>query len=139
MNNDTAKRNSYKLILVIVLCVVFAAVYFSVLSYEVSRDFENSIIMQIYAYTDAALIILFVILNGGLSKGAPTLDMIDESVPREKAQKTIDGIIKRKKLAKPLMFVIIPVTFTLFADVLMLFWGDTIISILKSLASLLGI
>ncbi|MBE6605694.1 MAG: hypothetical protein E7635_01470 [Ruminococcaceae bacterium] len=135
---DRAKINSYKLILLVILCIVFAAVYFASLDFEEARGYTNSIIMQIYAYGDAVLLVLFVILNGGFSKGALTVDMIDKSVDKEKAEKTVALISHTKKLAKPLMFVIIPVTFTLFADVILLFWGDMIKSALDGLKSLLG-
>lgn len=135
---DRAKINSYKLILLIVLCVAFAAVYFAVLDFEEARGYTNSIIMQVYAYGDAVLLVLFIILNGGFSKEAPTLDMIDKSISREKAEKTVALISRTRKLAKPLMFVIIPVTFTLFADVILLFWGDMIKGALDSVRSLIG-
>lgn len=136
---DRAKANSYKLILIIVLCIIFAAVYFTFLDFEQKSGYTNSIIMQVYAYGDAVLLVLFVILNGGFSRDAPTIDMIDKSVDPKKAEKTIALILRGKKLAKPLMFIIIPVTFTLFADVLLLFWGDTIKSAVKALVSLHGL
>lgn len=136
---DTAKqkKSAYKLIAVIALTVLFAAVYFSLISYEAENGFKNSIVMQVYAYTDALLVAAYLILNGGLSKDIPTLEMFDESVPREKAERTIEGIKSRKKLAKPLMFLIIPLTFTLFADVIFLFWGDLFAEILGGLISLI--
>ena len=134
---DRAKINSYKLILLVVLCIVFAAVYFAVLDFEEASGYTNSIIMQVYAYGDAVLLVLFVILNGGFSKEAPTVDMIDKSAGKERAEKTVALISRTRRIAKPLMFVIIPVTFTLFADVILLFWGDMIGRALDGIKSLL--
>ncbi|MBQ7820868.1 MAG: hypothetical protein IJ391_01105 [Clostridia bacterium] len=130
------KKNSYKLIAIIALCILFAAVYFAVIGYEAANGFKNSIIMQVYAYTDAALLLAFFILNGGLSKGVPTPEMFDNSVPREKAERTIAIITRCKKIAKPLLFFIIPLTFTLFADILFLLWGDFFTDILNNIKAL---
>lgn len=137
-NNEkkpVSKKSAYKLLLIIILCVIIGGAYFAILDYEEEAGLKNSIVMQVYAYTDAVLVIAFLVLNSGLSSSVPTVDMIDESVPREKAKKFVEGINKRKRYAKPLLFLIIPLTFTLFADIMLLFWGDMVTALFKSIFS----
>ena len=132
-------RNIGRFILIIALCVLFAAVYFGVLRAEQARGASDSVIMRVYAYADAALFIAFVIINVGFSTKLPTRDMFDPSVSDAEAEAVISRLKKRKAAARNLLYLIIPLTFSLFADIIILFWSDFFASLFKGLASSFGI
>ncbi len=129
------KTNAKRAIAVILLCILFLAVYFTVMSFEIASGYETSIIMQVYAYADAALLFAFLILNLGFTSGKMTADMFSSELSREKAEKRAATINRNKDIAKGLLFFIIPITFTLFADVLLLFWGDKLSAMFDGLMS----
>ena len=105
------------------------------MSFELASGYKNSIIMQVYAYADAALLLAFLILNLGFTSEKMTADMFSSEVPREVAEKRAARINRNKDIAKNLLYLIIPITFTLFADVLVLFWGDKLTALFGGLFS----
>lgn len=129
------KTNAKRAIAVILLCILFLAVYFTVMSFEIASGYETSIIMQVYAYADAALLFAFLILNLGFTSGKMTADMFSSELSREQAEKRAATINRNKDIAKGLLYFIIPITFTLFADVLLLFWGDKLSAMFGGLMS----
>lgn len=129
------KRNARRAITLFLLCILFLSVYFVVMSFELASGYKNSIIMQVYAYADAALLLAFLILNLGFTSEKMTADMFSSEVPREVAEKRAARINRNKDIAKNLLYLIIPITFTLFADVLVLFWGDKLTALFGGLFS----
>lgn len=105
------------------------------MSFELASGYKNSIIMQVYAYADAVLLFAFVILNLGFTSGKMTADMFSAELSREVAEKRAAAINRNKSIARTLLYLIIPITFTLFADIIILFWGDKFTAILGGLAS----
>lgn len=105
------------------------------MSFELASGYKNSIIMQVYAYADAVLLFAFVILNLGFTSGKMTADMFSAELSREVAEKRAAAINRNKSIARTLLYLIIPITFTLFADIIILFWGDKFTAILGGLTS----
>ncbi len=129
------KKMGKRAITLFVLCVLFLAVYFAVMSFEIASGYENSIIMQVYAYADAALLLVFIVLNLGFTSEKMTADMFSDKLTREEAEKRAAAVNRNKGIARNLLYFIIPLTFTLFADVLLLFWGDKFSAIFDGLMS----
>ena len=136
MEVDTKqKRNAKRAITLLLLCILFLAVYFTVMSFEIASGYTTSVIMQVYAYADAALLLAFLILNLGFTSGKISADMFSEKLTREQAEHRAQIINRNKDIARGLLYFIIPLTFTLFADVLLLFWGDKLSAMLDGLTS----
>ena len=129
------KKMGKRAIILLVLCILFLAVYFTVMSFEIASGYKNSIIMQVYAYADAALLLVFLVLNLGFTSGKMTADMFSSELTREQAEKRAALVNRNKDIARNLLYFIIPLTFTLFADVLLLFWGDKFSAIFDGLMS----
>ncbi len=129
------KKNSKRAITLFVLCILFLAVYFTVMSFEIASGYKNSVIMQVYAYADAALLFVFIVLNLGFTSGKMTADMFSSELTREEAEKRAAAINRNKSIARGLLYFIIPITFTLFADVFLLFWGDKLAALFGGLFS----
>ena len=127
-NNCTPKqqrKTAVKAILLVLLCVILLGIYFSVLKYEEKNRFTTSIITRVYAYADVLLVSAYAVLNLGFTNKKITPDMFSEEIDRETAFKRAEILNKNKAKAKWLLYLIIPLTFTVFADVIILFWGDT--------------
>ena len=125
------KDKKKKAAAIILLCVLFAGVYFAVMSFEAASGYKNSVIMQIYACLDALLIFLYIVLNLGFSGEKASADMFGPTVEPEAAQKRADLINRNKRIAAGLLYVILPLTFTLLADIVILFWGDAVLSLFR--------
>ncbi len=129
------KANAKRAITIMLLCILFLAVYFTVMSFEIASGYKTSVIMQVYAYADAVLLFAFLILNLGFTSGKMTADMFSSELSREQAERRAKAINRNKDIARNLLYLIIPITFTLFADVLLLFWGDKLSAMLQGLTS----
>ena len=130
-------RNGKRAVALLLLCILFLAVYFTVMAFEMASGYKNSVIMQIYAYADAVLLLAFVVLNLGFTSGKMTADMFSAEVPRDVAEKRAATINRNKGIARTLLYFIITITFTLFADIIILFWGDKFSALLGGLTSAL--
>ncbi len=131
------KSTARRAIALLILCILFLALYFTVMSFELASGYTNSVIMQIYAYADAALVLVFIVLNLGFSNEKMTADMFSSELSREEAERRAAAINRNKSIARGLLYLIIPLTFTLFADVLLLFWGDKLAATFGGLFSAL--
>ena len=129
------KANAKRAITIMLLCILFLAIYFTVMSFEIASGYKTSVIMQVYAYADAVLLLAFLILNLGFTSGKMTADMFSSEISREQAERRAKAINRNKDIARNLLYLIIPITFTLFADVLLLFWGDKLSAMLQGLTS----
>ena len=129
------KKMGKRAITLFILCILFLAVYFTVMSFEIASGYKNSVIMQVYAYADAVLLLVFIVLNLGFTSGKMTADMFSSELTREEAEKRAALVNRNKSIARNLLYIIIPLTFTLFADVLLLFWGDKFSAIIDGLMS----
>ena len=94
------------------------------------------IIMPVYIGAATLLVALVVIFNSGLSTKPITVDMLraDEGDSKEDLQMIADKLNARKKTAKKLMLLLIPFVFTLFFDMIILFYGDFFIGAFKALS-----
>jgi len=83
------------------------------------------VIMPIYIGIVTVLLSLVIIFNSGLSSKPITVEMLrlDDSTDDAELQIICDRLNERKKTAKKLMFVLVPFVFTLFFDMMYLFYG----------------
>lgn len=84
------------------------------------------IIMPIYFITVTALITAIVILNSGFSVKPVTPEMLRESDDddMEELKRICDVLNRRKLKAKKLMLVLLPFLFSIFFDMIYLFYGE---------------
>lgn len=73
-----------------------------------------------YIAITTVLLVIFVILNKGVSNDIPTKEQLRDDWTDGQKQEYIDKLIEGKKKAKPLLLWIIPLIFTLLMDMLYL-------------------
>ena len=82
------------------------------------------VIMPIYFVITAALVCVIVFLNRGFSAKEVTPEMFRDDVPKEDVEKACETLNRNKKTAKKLMLVLLPFLFSIFFDMIYLFYGD---------------
>ena len=83
------------------------------------------VIMPIYIVIVTVLLSLVIIFNSGFSTKPITVDMLrsDDGTDDKELLRVCETLNERKKIAKKLMIVLIPFVFTLFFDMIYLFYG----------------
>ena len=82
------------------------------------------IIMPVYFVITTLLVCAIVFLNRGFSTKEVTPDMFKGEADTDELQKVCDNINNQKKTAKKLMLVLLPFLFSIFFDMIYLFYGD---------------
>ena len=107
------------------LAIRFALV-FSVyqLCLKLAVYFETRLIQDItlIVYTSAAtvLAVVFIFVNGGLSRDIPTKEQLKDSLTDREKEDIIELVKVRRKKAKKILIYLIPFIFTLLFDMLYL-------------------
>lgn len=121
------KRFNWKRLLIIVVSTIAAfALYRIFIDIPALRIGGIPIIMPIYIGIVTLLASAIIILNSGLSTKPITADMLkaDEFDDREELEAVVAKLNERKKTAKKLMMVLLPFLFSIFFDMIFLFYGD---------------
>lgn len=92
--------------------IVIATVYFVCVYYMLK------FIVHVYAIALLVLSVAYVLLARGYSLKPVDESLFPDDWDAERRQKYIEGDIKRKKIAKTLLFFIIPIMFTFMLDML---------------------
>ncbi len=82
------------------------------------------VIMPVYFIITTLLICAIVFLNRGFSTKDVTPDMFKGEADEAELQKVCANINRQKKIAKKLMLVMLPFLFSIFFDMIYLFYGD---------------
>jgi len=102
------KRFAFLCILLVVLMAV----------YIIGIKFESKVMVYIYYASLLVLLVAFVILNRGFDRNSPEMDMLPDSWDDEKKKKYIADDIRRKGIARKLLYLIIPLLFIFAFDIL---------------------
>ena len=105
---------------------VLTALVFSAyqLCLKLAVYFETRLIQDItlIVYTSAAtvLAVVFIFVNGGLSRDIPTKEQLKDSLTDKEKEDIIELVKVRRKKAKKILIYLIPFIFTLLFDMLYL-------------------
>ncbi len=123
----SAKKKPFnvKRALLIALSTIAAfALYETLISLNVLPIGGIPIIMPIYFITVTLLVCAIIFLNRGFSGKDVTPDMFSDDADPEHIKVVCENINRQKKLARRLMLVLLPFLFSIFFDMLYLFYGD---------------
>lgn len=121
------KKFNWKRALLIALCTIAAfAVYEVLIAAPTLRIGGIPIIMPIYLGIVTVLLCAIFILNSGISQKPVTPEMLrmSEDEDEDTLIEICNRINARKAKAKKLMFVLLPFLFSVFFDMIYLFYGD---------------
>lgn len=118
--------NWKKLLLIVITTLAAFSLYEAMIALPYLRVGGIPIIMPIYFGIVTVLICAVVILNSGFSTKPVTPDMLRESEDDDEAHllEICDKLNKRKATAKKLMLALLPFLFSIFFDIIYLFYGD---------------
>lgn len=131
-----AKLKSFnwkKAILILLTTAAAFSVYEALIAVPALRIGGIPIIMPVYFITVTALILAIIFLNHGFSTKPVTPDMLSGLGTDEELEAACIKLNRQKKTAKRLMLVLIPFLMSIFFDIIYLFYGDMLTSIVTSL------
>ncbi len=109
-------------------------VYEALLSYEASIGVEFSVTMLIMFSIVTILAGAVILLNHGFSKKDFTPDMLRKDISKEEAVELCAKLNRHRLIAKKLMMVLTPLMLAMLLDIVWLFYGDTLKTILSFLS-----
>lgn len=129
------KKFPLKRALLILLSTLVAFVlYESVITVEQNARLGYSIIMPVYFGIIAVLLCAIIVLNRGFSNKPFTVEMLcTNGVAAEDAEEICNKLNAQKKLAKKLMFFLLPILLSVLLDIIYLFYGDFFVGAFKYL------
>lgn len=130
------KRFRWKRLLFIILATALVFGAYEALIYVNFLPIGGvSIIMPVYFIIVAVLLCAVLILNSGISTKEITPEMLRtyENEDTAHLEEICEKLNARKKIAKRLMFVLLPFLFAILFDVLCLFYGDFFINAIAAL------
>ena len=116
--------NAKRAILIAISTLAAFAVYETLITLKFLPVGGVPVIMPIYFVITTLLVCAIVFLNRGFSTKEVTPDMFKGEADSEELQKVCDNINNQKKTAKKLMHVLLPFLFSIFFDMIYLFYGD---------------
>ncbi len=118
--------NVKRLLLIVITTLAAFSFYEAMIALPYLRVGGIPIIMPIYFAIVTVLICAIVILNSGFSTKPVTPDMLREGEDDDEAHliEICEKLNRRKVLAKCLMLVLLPFLFSIFFDIIYLFYGD---------------
>lgn len=114
INGTNRKKKLRRLLLLALSFIVIFGIY------AAGCRLELKAIVMIYLGLLLALIIAFIILNRGIDTEPPEYDMLPEEWDREKKTRYLDNDAKRRKIARMLLYAIIPLLITFAVDLVYL-------------------
>ena len=118
IKKSTDRTNRKKKLKRLLLLALSFIVIFGI--YTAGCRLELKAIVTIYFGLLLALIIAFIILNRGIDTEPPEYDMLPEDWDGEKRTRYIDNDAKRRKIARMLLYAIIPLLITFAVDLVYL-------------------
>ena len=116
--------NFKRALLIAVSTLAAFAVYETLISVNFLPVGGVPVIMPVYFVITTLLVCAIVFLNRGFSVKEVTPDMFNGEADSGELQKICDNINRQKKTAKKLMLVLLPFLFSIFFDMIYLFYGD---------------
>ncbi len=121
----TKKPFNFKRALLIAISTLAAfTVYEALISVNFLPVGGVPVIMPVYFIITTLLVCAIVFLNRGFSVKEVTPEMFKGEAESDELQKICDNINRQKKTAKKLMLVLLPFLFSIFFDMIYLFYGD---------------
>ncbi len=128
------KAFNYKRAVFLILATIAAfTVYEALISVPALRIGGIPVIMPIYFIIVTVLIVAIIFLNHGFSTKPVTPNMLEGLGTHEELEAACVKLNYQKLIAKRLMFVLIPFVFSVFFDIMYLFYGDVFKSIISFL------
>lgn len=122
---DTKKKINKALALKLLLYfVIVFGIYQLLLHLAVwlNEPVIQEITLIVYSSALTVLLVVFVILNKGISNDLPTKEVLPSDWDEEKKESFIESYVKGKQKAKKLLLIIIPLIATLLIDMIYLFY-----------------
>lgn len=126
--------NKKRVLTLFLSTLVAFTVYETLLSYEASIGVEFSVTMLIMFSIVTILAGSIILLNHGFSKKDFTPDMLREDISKEEAVELCAKLNRHRLIAKKLMMVLTPLMLAMLLDIVWLFYGDTLKTILSFLS-----
>ncbi len=82
----------------------------------------QEITLIVYSGVLTILLVIFIIMNKGISKDIPTKEVLRDDWSDEKKEKFIESYVTGKQKARKLLLIIIPLILTLLIDMIYLFY-----------------
>lgn len=104
------------------LAILCGATILSFALYFTGCAFHFKPVVYIYYGLLLVTLTVFLIMNGGFTRDVPTPDMLNEKWDAARKERFIHNLVERRKKAKWLLYIIIPLLFTLGLDMIYLFF-----------------
>lgn len=130
------KHFNWKRLLLIILTTALAfGIYEALIALNFLPIGGIPIIMPVYFVIVTVLLCAVLILNSGISTKEVTPEMLRASENEDAAhlEEICAKLNARKKIAKRLMFVLLPFLFAILFDVIYLFYGDFFAGVISAL------
>ncbi len=125
--------NFKRAILLAIATIAAFAAYEALIAVPALRIGEIPVIMPIYFIIVTLLTVAIIFLNHGFSSKPVTPDMLSGLGTEEELEAACERLNRQKLVAKRLMLVLIPFILSVFFDIMYLFYGDALKSIISSL------
>ncbi len=120
----TKRFNFRRAIFIALTTLAVFTLYETLIAVPALRVGGIPIIMPVYFVIVTALICAIIFFNHGFSKDKLTPDMFSEDNDAERVKALCETVNRHKLIAKKLMFVLLPFLFSIFFDIIYLFYGD---------------
>ena len=120
-DREKRKKSVRRLLLLFLLFCVFEGVYQAGLYYEQTHMVESSYVFLAYLYAALALLLVFVVMNRGLSREEVTPEMVKPIYQKEERVQIAAKINRGKKRARIVLYFLIPLLLVLLLDLADLF------------------
>lgn len=108
-DEDAGKKTLFTLLL---SCALFVTLYFTGWHFHDTKFYPFSIAVEIGLYVLLGVLLLaFIMVNRGVSTDIPTPDQLSASMSAAEKEAFIDEISRRRKRARPLLYMIFPLVF----------------------------
>ncbi|MBR6682421.1 MAG: hypothetical protein IKL40_05510 [Clostridia bacterium] len=122
---EQEKKFNWRLLWMLVLCfaVVFG-IYQLMLKLAVwlNEPVIQEITLSVYSGALTVLLVIFIIMNKGISKDIPTKEVLPDEWDDEKKESFIESYVTGKQKARKLLLIIIPLIVTILIDMIYLFY-----------------
>lgn len=82
----------------------------------------QEITLSVYSGALTVLLVIFIIMNKGISKDIPTKEVLPDEWDDEKKESFIESYVTGKQKARKLLLIIIPLIVTILIDMIYLFY-----------------
>ncbi len=129
----TLNRFNWKKALLIMVCTIVAfTVYEALISVTFLRINGIPVIMPIYYIIVTILLVAIVFFNHGFSTKPVTPDMLSGLGTEEELNAACIKLNFQKQIAKRLMLVLVPFLLAVLFDIIYLYYGDILTSVITS-------